>query len=105
MNKKTLKNIWIVTYGFFTVYLILSTVTYFGVTAYEGLSNVKNLSVEGGWLYLNYLATGIVLIGGPIKSCISKGVNRVKAEKKKGWKVAEVRGNTDKVKKGKIKEA
>ena len=54
---------------------------------------------------MNYLATGIVLIGGPIKSCISKGIHRVKAEKKKGWNVAEVRGNTDKVKKGKIKEA
>lgn len=79
----TLKKLWSILFGFACINLIFDVVLYAGYIMYTGLSNVSDLSLEGGWLFYNYFMAGIVVFGGPVRNYIQKIINRINKEKNK----------------------
>ena len=82
----TLKKIWSIIFGFACFNIIFDVVLYAGYIAYIGLGNIGDLSLEGGWLFYNYLMAGIVVFGGPVKNYIQQTIRRLKKQKEKAKK-------------------
>lgn len=80
------KKIWSVIFGFCCINVIFDVLLYAGYIAYIGLENIGDLSLEGGWLFYNYLMAGIVVFGGPVKNYIQCVIKRIKKKREKANK-------------------
>lgn len=69
-----------VIYGLFVWYLIVFWGIYFGVVLYEGLQSVPDMSISGGWLFINGICTMGVLIVYPVKQFISEVIRNIKKD-------------------------
>ena len=81
-----MKKIWSIIFGFAVINVIFDVVLYAVYIAYTGLANIGDLSIEGGWLFYNYLMCGIVVFGGPVKNYIQRTMNRLRKEREKAKK-------------------
>lgn len=69
-----------VIYGVSVGYLALLAVFYFIAIAMDGLADIGNYSLEGGWLFVTMLAMSGTLIRYPIKQVVKNTINMLKRD-------------------------
>lgn len=81
-----MKKVWKVIYGLCVLYLMLHWIGYFGVVLYDGLQSVPDISISGGWVFLDGITTVVVLIVYPVKQYIQGMIRNIKKDMKERQK-------------------
>lgn len=68
-----------VVYGCAVIALIVDTILYFGIVAYNGLSEVNRLETSG-WGLFSMMVCAAIVIAKPIKSYINGVIRDIKRE-------------------------